>query len=200
MREFMTRLLNVAEIGRSALVSRRVAVLLLCLWAPPAGAGAQETAPRFAIGGGAVLFAGPDGPNALGVFLRSTAPIARFGSNASLTLELALSQYILSSEACLAAAPPGGCFRTGPPASVWSARVGLDQPLAHSPRSLAVLFGIGAYSNINRPSDAAQAAVGLDLGLAVPLSPNAALDARFVWLSSGRSRAWSTPIGVSLRL
>ncbi len=200
MRERMTRLLKAAEITLNALVSRRLAAVLLCLLAPVAGAAAQETPRRFAVGGGAILFAGADGPDGLGVFLRSTARVARFGSTSSLTLELALSQYLIVGQACDLAVPPGGCSRTGPPASVWSAGVGLHQLLAHSPRSPYVLFGIGAYSNINKPSDPAQAAVGLDLGLGVPLSPKLALDARFVWLNSSRSRAWSTPVGVSLGL
>ena len=200
MHERMARFLKAVETTMNALVSGRLAVLLLCLLVPVARA-AQENASRFALGGGAVLFThtAADCPDSLGVFLRSTARISRLGSS-SLMLELALSQYPYASEACDLSVSPTSCSRTGPPASVWSAGVELQQPLAHSPRSPYVLFGISSYSNINKHSDPPQAAVGLGLGLAVPLSTRLAVDARFVWLNSSRARAWSTPVGVSLGL
>ncbi len=174
--------------------------LYVLLAALPVCALAQEPPrSRYTLASGAALFNGTDGEAGVGLFARVAAVIARPGRGAETSVELAGYRFHSFGQLC-PLVPDGGCTPEDPPGTVWSARLGLLQRLGRSATAPFALFGVGPYTNIGRAGEPVRTALGLDLGLGLPVSARVALELRFIYLHTTRPRAWASPLGLSVRL
>jgi len=183
-------------------VRQRLAAVMVLLFLPGGSAAlrAQASARAITVGvaGGLATFAGPSGESGVGALARLLAEVRQADGLLGLRVEVSAQRYSAFGQKCTTDVP-GVCWPASPPSRVWSAGLHTSYRAGDAPGRLFLNSGLGIYGRSASASGGPKTTVGGEAGLGLALGRRRVLlEARYVCIGTGRSRATVWPVSVGV--
>lgn len=184
---------------------QRLAALVALLLLPGASLDLRAQAPArsraVGVAAGLASYSGSAGESGVGALLRLLAELRPADSRLGVRAEISAQRYTVLGQSCTTGVP-GTCWPASPPDRVWSAGLHSSYRVGGAPGRLFVSGGLGVYGRSASAAGGLKTTGGGEAGLGLVLgrgkSTTMLLDARYVSIGTGRSRAtvWPVSLGV----